>query len=144
MPHPRRQIEGGNVAGHVEQLQAKERHDVADDDYDQDGLGRDPQGGTAATWSSEESGDPVAIPSEHANSGRNSEREAPAALVSEGRTTPRRTTSPEATIGSMGTERIKWSEAGNGGRHSPPFRAGCEEPCEGRRLDAIGRMFDGS
>ena len=33
---------------------------------------------------------------------------------------------------------------GMGGRHSPPFRAGCEEPCEGRHLDAIGRMFDGS
>jgi hypothetical protein len=34
LPHPRRRVEGGNVAGHVEQLQAKERHDVADDDYD--------------------------------------------------------------------------------------------------------------
>jgi hypothetical protein len=35
-PHHRYKLtpEGGNIAGHVEQLQAKERHDVADDDYD--------------------------------------------------------------------------------------------------------------
>jgi hypothetical protein len=26
MPHPRREIEGGHVAGHVEQFQAEERH----------------------------------------------------------------------------------------------------------------------
>ena len=42
--HPRRQIEGGHVAGHVEQLQAEERHYVADDDPNQDDLSRDPQG----------------------------------------------------------------------------------------------------
>jgi hypothetical protein len=30
VPHPRRQIEGGHVAGHVEQFQAEERHDVAE------------------------------------------------------------------------------------------------------------------
>jgi hypothetical protein len=34
LPHPRRQVEGGHVAGHVKQLQAEERHDVADDDHD--------------------------------------------------------------------------------------------------------------
>ena len=34
LPDRCRQIEGGKVAGHVEQLQAKERHDVADDDPD--------------------------------------------------------------------------------------------------------------
>jgi hypothetical protein len=34
LAHPRRQIESGNLAGHVEQLQPEERHDVADDDYD--------------------------------------------------------------------------------------------------------------
>ena len=44
LPHPRRQIEVGHPAGHVEQLQAEERHDVADDDPDQDDLGRDAQG----------------------------------------------------------------------------------------------------
>ena len=48
--HPRRQIEGGNVARHVEQLQAEVRHDVADDDYDQEHLRRDPQSRTRATW----------------------------------------------------------------------------------------------
>ena len=31
LPHPRRQIEGGNVAGHVEQIRAEERQDVGDD-----------------------------------------------------------------------------------------------------------------
>jgi hypothetical protein len=31
LSHPRRQVEGGKVSGHVEQLQTKERHDVADD-----------------------------------------------------------------------------------------------------------------
>jgi hypothetical protein len=31
--HPRRQIVGGNVTSHVEQLQAEERHDLVDD-YD--------------------------------------------------------------------------------------------------------------
>jgi hypothetical protein len=34
LPHPCRQLEGGNVAGHVEQFHAKERHEVADDDHD--------------------------------------------------------------------------------------------------------------
>jgi hypothetical protein len=34
LTHTRRQIEGGYIAGHVEQLQAEERQDVADDDYD--------------------------------------------------------------------------------------------------------------
>jgi hypothetical protein len=34
LPHPRRQVEGGNVARHVEQLQTEERHDIADDDHD--------------------------------------------------------------------------------------------------------------
>src|ERR1700693_3020652 len=37
-PHPRGQIEGGNVAGRVEEFQAEEGHDVADDDHDQQGL----------------------------------------------------------------------------------------------------------
>ena len=32
--HPRRQIEHGDLAGQVEQLQAEEQHDVADDDHD--------------------------------------------------------------------------------------------------------------
>ena len=32
LPYPGRQIEGGKVAGHVEQFQAKEWHYVADDD----------------------------------------------------------------------------------------------------------------
>ena len=32
LPEPRRQIEGGDIAGHVEQFQAKKLHDVADDD----------------------------------------------------------------------------------------------------------------
>jgi hypothetical protein len=41
LPYPGRQIEGGDVAGHAEQLQAEEWHDVADDDPDQEGLGRD-------------------------------------------------------------------------------------------------------
>ena len=43
---PRRQVEGGYVAGHVEQLQAEERHDVPNDDYDQEPLRGDPQGRT--------------------------------------------------------------------------------------------------
>ena len=30
LPHPRRQIEGGNVAGHVEHPKAEPRHRVAD------------------------------------------------------------------------------------------------------------------
>ena len=32
LPHPRRQVEGGNIAGHSEQFQAEQRHEVADDD----------------------------------------------------------------------------------------------------------------
>ena len=34
LPHPRRQVEGGHVAGHAEEFQAEERHHVADDDHD--------------------------------------------------------------------------------------------------------------
>jgi hypothetical protein len=34
LPDPRRQIEGGNIAGYVEQLQAEEWHYVADDHQD--------------------------------------------------------------------------------------------------------------
>ena len=31
LPHLRRQIEGGNIAGHAEQLETEDRNDVADD-----------------------------------------------------------------------------------------------------------------
>jgi hypothetical protein len=34
LPYPRRQIEVGDPAGHVEKFQAEERHHVADDDPD--------------------------------------------------------------------------------------------------------------
>ena len=44
MPHPRRQVEGGHVAGHVEQFQPEERHDVADDNPDQEAVGRNAVG----------------------------------------------------------------------------------------------------
>ena len=39
--HPRRQVEVGHIAGHVEPFEAKERHHVPDDDPDQEGLGGD-------------------------------------------------------------------------------------------------------
>jgi hypothetical protein len=44
VPHSRRQVKGGHVAGHVEQFEAEERHDAADNDPDQEYLGRDTQG----------------------------------------------------------------------------------------------------
>jgi len=43
LPRPGRQIEGGHVAGYVEQLQTKERHHAADDDPDEEHPGRDTQ-----------------------------------------------------------------------------------------------------
>jgi hypothetical protein len=46
LPHPRRQVEVGDPAGHVKQAQAEERHDVADDDPDEEDLGGDTQGRT--------------------------------------------------------------------------------------------------
>ena len=33
LPHARRQVEGGHVVGHVEQLQTEERHYVANDHH---------------------------------------------------------------------------------------------------------------
>jgi hypothetical protein len=44
LPHPRRQVEVGDPASHVEQFQAEERHHMADDDPDQEDLSRDAQG----------------------------------------------------------------------------------------------------
>jgi hypothetical protein len=66
LPHPRRQVEAGHGFGHVEQLQAKERHHVADDDSDQEHLGRKAQGCARGDLGSEEGGDPVPVPLEHA------------------------------------------------------------------------------
>ena len=45
-PHACRQIEVGDRARHVEQLQTEERHHVRNDDPDQEHLGRDAQGFT--------------------------------------------------------------------------------------------------
>jgi hypothetical protein len=59
--HPSRQIEGCNVAGHVEQLQAKERHDVAYDDYDQEHLRRDPEGCARRDLGGQDIGDLSAV-----------------------------------------------------------------------------------
>jgi len=41
LTHPRRQVEGGNIARHAEQIRAKPGHEVADNDPDQEHLGRD-------------------------------------------------------------------------------------------------------
>src|SRR5204863_10191365 len=61
LAHPRRQIEGGNVAGHAEQLHAEERHDVADDDPDQEHLSWDPEGCSCGDLGGEDSGDPIEV-----------------------------------------------------------------------------------
>jgi hypothetical protein len=44
LPDPRRQGDGGNVAGHAEQLQAEKRHYVADDDHHQEDVSGNRQG----------------------------------------------------------------------------------------------------
>jgi hypothetical protein len=59
LPHPRRQVGGGHVAGHVEQIRGKPRHDVADDDPDQEALRRDAQGCTGGDLGGEDSRDPI-------------------------------------------------------------------------------------
>ena len=52
LPHPRRQIEVGEPAGHAEQFQAEERHYVANDDPDQESPGCDARGelGSQGQW----------------------------------------------------------------------------------------------
>jgi hypothetical protein len=66
LPHPRRQIEVGHPAGHVNQFQAEERDHVADDDPDQEDLGRDAQGRARGNLGGEDGGDPMAVLIEHA------------------------------------------------------------------------------
>src|SRR5262249_32108829 len=61
VPHLRRQVEVGNVAAHVEQFQAEERHDVADDDHDQEDLGRDAQDCARGDLRSEDGGYPGTV-----------------------------------------------------------------------------------
>jgi hypothetical protein len=46
-------------------FQAEERHHVADDDPDQEGLGRDARGRARGDLSGEDGGDPMPDPFEH-------------------------------------------------------------------------------
>jgi hypothetical protein len=71
LSHSRRQIEGGNIAGHVEQISAEQGQDVTDDAHGQEPLGRNSEYRAQCDLGRKDKSDPDALEASHSSLGRN-------------------------------------------------------------------------